>query len=188
MNPKLHFTFEKIERQRSELLAGLRNAPSVRLASSPQGKWSILHILSHLMAGERTGLEYVRKKLLGVDSVGESGPYEEFKFAILVVSQRLPFLKYKAPKVVVDRTVIYNDLDNVAQQWDRLRGEWKAFLEEIPDRHVNRKIFRHVVAGRMNVDHGLRFFAEHVTHHMPQIEALLKADPSTAGPGKQSRV
>jgi hypothetical protein len=179
MNARLERTFGEIEKQRGQMLSGLQGLPAQRLSWSPPGKWSILRILSHLITGERTGLEYVRKKILGVQSVENTGPLESFKMSILVLSQRFRFLKYKAPKLIEDRTVVYSDLDSVEREWDTLREDWRSFLENIPEEHVNKKIFRHVVAGRLNVEQGLRFFAEHVAHHKPQIEALLKADLPT---------
>jgi hypothetical protein len=179
MNERLGHTFSGIEKQRAQLLSALRDQPEQRLHWSPPGKWSILRILSHLIAGERTGLEYVRKKILGVQTVGDSGPFESFKMSILVLSQRLPLLKYKAPRLIEDRTVVLRDLASVEREWSALREEWRSFLENIPEQHVNKKIFRHVVAGRLNIEQGLRFFAEHVTHHRPQIDALLKSDLPT---------
>ncbi|HMD80597.1 MAG TPA: DinB family protein, partial [Anaerolineales bacterium] len=158
MNPKLQRAFDDIERQREELLVRLRTLSRDRLTSAPQGKWSIIRILSHLITGERTGLEYVNKKILGIDTAGDTGLYEEFKMQVLVLSQRLPFLKYKAPKLIEERTKVFDTLEEVESEWIQLRKEWKAFLERIPDKHVKRKIFKHVVAGRLNVEHGLRFF------------------------------
>lgn len=175
MNQKLQQAFDDLELQREQLLSGLRRVPPESLTSSPPGKWSILRILSHLITGERTGLEYVRKKILGIDSAGDTGIYEELKMKILVVSQRLRFLKYKAPRLIEERTVVYGSLDEVDKQWSLLRNEWRTLLDKIPDNKVNRKIFRHVVAGRLNLVHGLRFFGEHVIHHKPQIDALIKA-------------
>jgi len=169
MSPKLQRAFDDIERQREELLVRLRSLPKDKLTSAPEGKWSILKILSHLITGERTGLEYVNKKVLGIDRAGDTGIFDEVKMLVLILSQRLPFVKYKAPRFIEERTKVLSTLEDVEHEWNQLRREWKAFLERIPDKHVNRKIFKHVVAGRLNVEHGLRFFGEHVTHHMPQI-------------------
>ncbi len=169
MNRKLHSTFELLETQRLQLFNEIRSLPDDVLTAAPQGKWSILRILSHIMAGEKTGLEYVRKKILGVERLGESGLWEESKMLGLVLSQRLTFLKYKSPRLIEERTVEYRDLATLEVKWNELRGEWRSFLEGIPDQFANRNIFRHVLAGRMSINQGLLFFREHITHHKPQI-------------------
>jgi hypothetical protein len=175
MSPNLQRAFDDIELQREELLSRLRPLSQEKLTSAPAGKWSILRILSHLITGERTGLDYVSKKILGVDHAGDTGIYEDLKMQMLVVSQRLRFLKYKAPRFIEERTIVYKNIDEAENEWKQLRNEWKALLERIPEKHVRRKIFRHVIAGRLNVEHGIRFFGEHVIHHKPQIDALTKA-------------
>jgi hypothetical protein len=174
MNSKLQATFDSLEQQRAGLLNLIRPLPARALTSSPAGKWSIIHILSHLITGERTGLEYVRKKMLGIDATRDAGPYEEFKMIGLVISQRLPFLKYKVPKLIEERTVVYSELATLEKEWDALRKEWGQLLASLPDHHVNRKIFRHVVAGRLSVEQGMRFFGEHILHHRPQIDKLIR--------------
>ena len=174
MNKKLQTTFESVESQRLDLLSRLRSLKEEDLNWSPAGKWSILHIVSHLVTSERTALDYVRKKILGVERAGDSGAYEALKMFILVASQRLPLLKYKAPRFIEERTIVFHDIDDAKNAWDTVRAEWKVFLDEIPDRFVRRNIFRHVVAGRLNIEQGTRFFREHVIHHKPQIEALIR--------------
>jgi hypothetical protein len=173
MNGKLQTAFAALESQRLELMSRLKGLTPDDLTWSPPGKWSIIHIVSHMMTGERMALEYVRKKILGVESVGDSGLYERFKVIALVVSQRLPFLKFKAPQLIVERTVVYEDLDKVDKEWSALRHDWKTFLDAVPERYARRNIFRHVVAGRLNLEQGMRFLSEHIIHHMPQIDRLI---------------
>jgi hypothetical protein len=174
MHARLQKTFDSLEQQRAGLLNELRPLSAEILTSAPADKWSIIYILSHLITGERTGLEYVRKKMLGIDGTPDAGLFEEFKMIGLVISQRLPFLKFKVPKLIEERTVVYPDLATIEKEWDVLRRDWAKILENIPDQHVNRKIFRHVVAGRLNINQGLRFFGEHIIHHKPQIQRLIQ--------------
>jgi hypothetical protein len=174
MHGKLQKTFDSLEQQRAGLLTELKPLSVEILTSAPAGKWSIVYILSHLITGERTGLDYVRKKMLGIDATHDAGLFEEFKMMGLVMSQRLPFLKFKVPKLIEERTVVYTDLATIEKEWDVLRRDWAKMLENIPDQHVNRMIFRHVVAGRLNIDQGLRFFGEHIIHHKPQIQRLIQ--------------
>jgi hypothetical protein len=114
-------------------------------------------------------VQYMQKKMQGIDSAGDTGFWEEVKMVLLIVSQRLP-LKYKAPQTVVQQTIQATSLQPLAEEWDQVRYELKQLIEKIPPHQSKRKIYRHVVAGRLNAHHALRFFHEHFVHHMPQIE------------------
>ncbi len=88
-----------------------------------------------------------------------------------MASQRLP-LKFKAPKVVVDQTSKETDFNKLTEEWDKVRGELKGLLDRIEDRHLKRKIYKHVRVGMLNIQHALKFLGEHVGHHAPQIKRL----------------
>jgi len=174
MKKELQLTFDELESQRAELLKEVISLSHDELTKSPEGKWSIIHILSHIVAGERAGLEYVRKKVLGVREAGESGMWEGLKLALFKASQRIPFLKYKAPRVLVDRTIVYNDLSTLELEWENIRRDWRSFLDKLPDEFSNKKIFRHAVGGRFNVRQGLVILREHINHHIPQIRERMR--------------
>ena len=174
MKKELQLTFDELESQRAELLKEVISLSQDELTKSPEGKWSIIHILSHIVAGERAGLEYVRKKVLGVREAGESGMWEGLKLALFKASQRIPFLKYKAPRVLVDRTIVYNDLSTLELEWENIRRDWRSFLDKLPDEFSNKKIFRHAVGGRFNVRQGLVILREHINHHIPQIRERMR--------------
>ena len=57
--------------------------------------------------------------------------------------------------------------------WETERAELKALLEKFNDTETKRKIYRHIRAGRLNIQHALIFFREHYRHHWPQIKRLL---------------
>lgn len=173
MNKKIHHLFQTIENQRHSLLSLLDKTPNERLNDHPEGKWSINQIIAHMIAAEQLSVNYLSKKIQGVETAADTGWAEEAKMVLLKISQRLPF-KFKAPKVVVENTSDENDLRKLEEEWNKVRGELKKILERIDDRHIKRKIYRHVRAGMLNIQHALQFFREHVIHHTPQIKKLLK--------------
>jgi uncharacterized damage-inducible protein DinB len=85
---------------------------------------------------------------------------------LLILSQRVP-LKYKAPKAVVEHTVLLDQVQALSSRWDQTRKELEAVLEKFQDDQLRKKIFRHPVAT-------MRFFSEHIIHHTPQIKKLLR--------------
>jgi uncharacterized damage-inducible protein DinB len=174
MNHTLQTIFSQLEEQRQQLLNDLRILTPEEFNQHPEGKWSINQILAHIVAAERLSLQYLKKKILGVNEVGDTGLWEEAKMVALRLSQRIPGLKFRAPRAVVEKTPTYETFTQLEEDWARLRSEIRAFIEPIPDKHIKRKIYRHVQAGRLNIQHALLFLREHIVHHQPQIKTLLK--------------
>jgi hypothetical protein len=173
MDTRLEHLYNKIETQRKALLLPLKELSNEKLNAHPPVKWSINQIIAHLITAEDLSIQYLNKKILGINEVKDSGLLEEMKMILLVASQRLP-LKFKAPKMVVDRTASEADLNKVIAEWDNTRLELKNILNRIESPHIKRKIYRHVRVGMLNIQHTLQFIGEHVDHHIPQIKNLLK--------------
>jgi hypothetical protein len=173
MVPRLERLYDGIEKQRYNLLTPLRSLSNDKLNAHPPGKWSINQIIAHLITAEDLSILYLNKKILGVNEEADSGLIEEMKMILLILSQRLP-LKFKAPTMVVDRTSRETDLNILIADWDKTRVELKNILDRIESHHINRKIYRHVRMGMLNIQHTLKFIGEHVGHHTPQIKDLLK--------------
>ena len=172
MLPRLHQRFERLEIMRQKIFIAVRESPPEYLNYNPPGKWNMLEILTHLLTAEHLSMNYIKKKSLGINEAGDSGVFESVKFLLLRISQRLP-LKYKAPTYVIENTPNALSLDEIERQWDTLRNELRNFLESFDERNLQKKIYRHPVAGRLNIIQALKFFYEHIHHHKPQIEQLL---------------
>ncbi len=174
MHPPFQKLFDEIESQRKSILDALRHMTADQLNKAPEpGKWSVSQILSHLITAERMSVMYMQKKIQGVAESDDTGLWEEMKINVLKISQRLPGLKFSAPQRVVENTTLYNDHATIIHEWDLVRGELKLLLEKIPAQYVNRRIYRHVLAGYLNARQALIFLREHVTHHAPQIKRLI---------------
>ena len=91
---------------------------------------------------------------------------------VLQLSQRLP-LKFKAPRVVVENTPAYANFEELTTDWNKTRAELKTLLEKFDDTQIRKKIYKHIRAGRLNIQHALLFFREHIIHHTPQINRLI---------------
>jgi hypothetical protein len=130
-------------------------------------------VLAHLIVSEQLSIAYLNKKMLGIESTVNTGLKEEFKMIALIISQRLPF-KFKAPRMVVDKTPVYENIDQLITVWETTRSELKMVLEKFQDNQMKRKIYKHPVAGMLNIQQALRFFGEHIAHHTPQVKNLLK--------------
>jgi hypothetical protein len=173
MKAKLLHVFHQIEKERAILLKEISGVSDEKYYFIPApGKWSVAQILTHILTAERMSLAYMKKKALGINTAGDAGILEPLKLVILKISQRLPF-RFKAPKRVIENTPSPLPLSVLEAEWQQVRDELKQFLEHLEDAHVNRKIYKHPVAGRLNIRQAMEFFNEHVQHHWPQVRRLL---------------
>lgn len=175
MNQTLQKVFHTAEIARNEIIALAQSAPQDQLSrqASPN-KWSALQILTHLYISEQLSFSYIKKKSLGIDSLDDAGFKQALLIPVLKISQRLP-LRFKAPKVVLEHTPEPLPLETLINQWNLLRLELRSHLENLPDKHVHRLVYKHPFAGRMSLPQAIQFFAEHIKHHKPQIIKALKA-------------
>jgi len=173
MNAQLEQLFNTLESDREKLFNQIENLSADKFNNAEPGKWSVHQILAHLVTAEKLSLQYLNKKFQGIAEAKNSGMVEEIKMVVLKISQRLPF-KFKAPKKVVEFTPMYPNLEKLNEEWSLVRKELKSFLEKINDDQVNKKIYRHVIAGMLSSKQALIFFREHFMHHLPQINRLIR--------------
>jgi hypothetical protein len=174
LNPSFQTIFNAVERQRAEILSQVKQLPPDRYMLQPSpAKWSIAQILTHLLTSEKLSIGYMKKKMLGIDQLNNSGMAGSLRFTLLQLSQRIPILKFKAPNVVVANTPQALPFDELVTQWDELRNDLKAILESIEEKNVKKAIYKHPLAGRLDAAQATAFFYEHIHHHWPQIKRLL---------------
>jgi hypothetical protein len=173
VHPRFQKAYDKLERQRGQIIDIIKNLSEDDYENSPSGKWSIAQILTHLLTSERLSILYMKKKALGINDLPNSGIKESLFSMLLKISQRIPF-RYKAPRAIVENTPEVLPLPELIKEWDKARSNLRAFLETIDPIHVRRIIFKHPIGGRLDAVQSIEFMHEHINHHMPQIRRLLK--------------
>jgi hypothetical protein len=172
LNIRLKRQFELLEKDTQDLLNKMNTLPDVKWNSSSDiGRWSIGQIFTHLLATEIISLNYMKKKSLGIENLENSGWIESIKILLLKVSQRLP-LKYKAPAHITSNTPHALPLNELNEQWQIAREDLKKFLEEIDERNIKKKIYKHPVVGYLDVVQAIIFTRAHFRHHLPQIKKI----------------
>ncbi|MCK6616883.1 MAG: DinB family protein [Cyclobacteriaceae bacterium] len=175
MNQELDRVFSRLEATRKKLEKQFSTVTGEDWHQSPgSGKWSMAQVFTHLVTSEKLSLGYMKKKAQGIEQAGNSGFTQSVKMLILIISQRLPMLKFKAPKVVIENTPPAMGRQELFATWEKSRLELKSFLEGVSDAHVRKLIYKHPVAGRLDVSQALVFFSEHIHHHRPQLMRLLR--------------
>ncbi|MGE0590841.1 MAG: DinB family protein [Cyclobacteriaceae bacterium] len=173
MNARIQKRLDKIERLTHELQQKVKPFEHAFHQKPDSRSWSLHQVLAHLVAAEKLSVQYLTKKINGINEVGNTGIYEEAKMVVVKLSQRLPF-KFKAPTRVVESTTTYDNLESLFTDWHHTRQSLRQLLETIEDRNVKKRVFKHIIAGKLNVLHAIDFMHEHINHHLPQINRLLK--------------
>lgn len=176
MKTSIQQLFDQIELQRQQLLTSLAYLPEPVLSTPPsEKKWSILQILTHLYISEKLSIGYIKKKSLGISELTNAGFWQSFIMVVLKISQRIP-VRYKAPKAVLQNTPEAMALSDLIAQWNLLRIELKALLENLPEEHIHKLVYKHPIGGRLSLPQAMDFFSEHIIHHKPQIKRILKKE------------
>lgn len=177
MNIFFQPVFNELEQQRHKIIELVKDLPAEKFNHAPSGKWSIAQILTHILVAERLSVIYMRKKSQGVDQLEDAGFMAQVRLALLIVSQRIPSIKFKAPKIVLENTPPALSFHELVATWEKQRNDLKTFLDGISEKNVKKEVYKHVYAGRLDARQGMIFLREHVNHHWPQINRLLKQNP-----------
>lgn len=174
MHPSFASLYKQIESRRETILDSFRSLTVEQFNRRPQKDgWSAAEVLSHLVTAERLSVAYMQKKIQGLSGLSRTGVWEEIKMGLLIISQRMPGLKFKAPSRVVESTTQLSSLPEIESAWKAVREDLRRLLEGLPTEAHHRKIYRHPIAGYINSRHALIFFREHLIHHSPQLRRLL---------------
>lgn len=173
MDKKILTYFKRLERSKHNLLALVNGVPHEKLNTKPaEGRWSIAQVLYHMKEAEKLPLAYMKKKTLDPNALYPSTLKQQLRSYLLQISLFLP-LKFEAPRVVKDGIPEEIHLEELKRDWEVVRKDMKAFLENLDPALYNKKIFKHPRIGMINIKQTMDFFQSHFDHHVPQVKGLL---------------
>jgi uncharacterized damage-inducible protein DinB len=174
MNQKIEPLWNKIEQKRLDLFLFLeKQDPSVLNQKPAPEKWSANQNVLHLIEAETASLAYMKKKLsFGFDNLQKAGFKSWLRRLALRIGFMLP-IKVKAPANLSNLPDNLN-LADLKMRWANLRAEYITFFAELPELVFHAELWRHQIAGKMNLAQMLDFFDDHVNRHRGQIERTLK--------------
>lgn len=174
MNAQLEKKFLQLEEERKNLFGELKNYSDdvINKKPSPE-KWSVAEVIAHLITAEEMSLKYLSKKIQ--DTSKEKGEGLKHKCRWLLVQIVFTFnIKFKAPEIVEPK-MGYQSLTTLETKWIDVRNQTLQVLQKLSDEEVNKTLWKHAIAGKMNLHHMLQFFGVHYNRHKKQIERTLKA-------------
>lgn len=172
MNTEVKNAFQRIEANRLALLDKMSTFSDEKLNQKPAPEsWSAMQTAYHLVMAETSTLSYLEKKIQAKDSVKAAGIKSVFRSALLKLFLFLPF-KVKAPKIV-ENVPDFKPFTALKQDWDKTRKNLESLLETLTDKDVKRELFKHPLAGKMNILQMLEFINDHLVRHIKQIDRCL---------------
>ena len=173
MNTKLQTQINTLETARKKLLSTLKQYPDEILNKKPaQDKWSVVQVAKHLMESESVSLQYLQKKTLDTSRSKSAGVSGEWKMLVVHLSFIAP-IKFKAPKML-DPDVSAMSLHEIEAQWDKIRKDTFELIGKLSDAELKKELWKHAIAGKMNIYQMLAFINIHVNRHVQQIERTLR--------------
>ena len=174
MNKALEKEFQQLEDERKKLFAELKNYSEEMLNKYPKPEaWSVAEVIAHIITAEEMSLKYLMKKTQ--DTSREGGETFNHKLRWLLVNVVFSFnIKYKAPEIVEPKRG-YQPLANLEMQWIKIRLQTLSVLDKLSDDELNKTLWKHAVAGKLNLHHMVQFFGVHFRRHKKQIERTLAA-------------
>lgn len=173
-DPKLEERWNLLDEGWKKMMALVDGLSKEQFAWQPaKGQWSIDQVLYHLYIAENGSLAYLKKKTSGSNTIPQAGVINELKWQGLkraLVSKK----KWKAPAVVANIPPV-EDLDALIRDFGNTRKECREYVDGLPMNRRTAEVFKHALAGRLNVYRMLDFFIHHFEHHGYQIERILEA-------------
>lgn len=166
--------FRALEERRGSLVERLDGLEERALVFRPSSdSWSLLQVADHVLRSEEASLEYVRRKLPHVKPSSRPGLRSKWAFPLLRFILALP-LRYKMPSAVRKVMAPGEDvtLDDLKDRWTATHAQWRDLLDQLPAELAKAPLFRHPIAGRMDLGGALHFLGIHFDHHLRQIDRL----------------
>lgn len=171
MTDELNIQWLQIEEAKARFLAYLENWDKDRLQASPDSCWSALQIVEHLITSETGTLEYLKKKTQTAPELmhpaGQAEAQAARKLSLALKSDE----RWKAPDILPQPSGNF-PMSMLQAAWSDLRVQWKAFLDELPADYYDKQVFKHPLAGRLNMEQTLDFVCHHIDHHVHQLRRL----------------
>jgi hypothetical protein len=159
-----------LEEQRAQVLASVASWSAARLGYRPSpNAWSAVEVLDHIARVEREILTVAQRGLVAPHRRGVIDRVRVELLEWLFRSDRRVRVPMSVPEVLPARDT---DFDTVCRVWELARLDLTRFLAPLSPDQLVPGVFRHPVAGWMNVPQVLRFFWVHTHHHRYQLARL----------------
>jgi hypothetical protein len=172
MLPKLARHFQGLEKSKAALLERLSALnDEVLYRKLSESIWSLAEIAQHLVLVEE---EVLRQFRAGTPTDRRRRTLRDRGGLMMVNFVFRKGIRVKAPmRSVVP--VSESSMDEICRRWNEVRLNLNAHLDSLWQDDLDRLVFHHPVAGRMNVEQTLELLELHFSHHLRQIARTERA-------------
>ena len=172
MNAQLEKQFLQLEEERKNLFSELKSYSDEIINKKPAPeKWSVAEIMTHLITAEEMSLKYLSKKIQDTSREKPEGLKNKWRWLLVLIVFNFD-IKFKAPEIVEPK-LGYQSLADLETKWSAVRNQTLQVLQKLSDEEVNKTLWKHALAGKLNLDHMVKFFAVHYNRHKKQIDRTL---------------
>ncbi len=165
--------FEAFQQLSKGIFEKYTNIDTQLLKKQPTpSEWSILQVLEHLLESEQVSFGYLKKKTKDYSTVKKTNLSTSLRSFLLRMSLKSS-LKFKAPPVLT-APKNESEIADLLSKIEQGRKEIKDLMSNLPPDAFELELFRHPVAGRLNLYQMFGFMMDHWNHHERQMENLLK--------------
>lgn len=174
MNSNLENQFLQLESERKQLFTELKKYSDdvINKKPSPE-KWSVAEVIVHLITAEEMSLKYLMKKAQDTSKAQPEGIKNRWRWWMVQIVFAFD-IKFKSPEIVEPKSG-YQSLANLEIHWTKIRLQTFDVLSKLSDTELNKELWKHAIAGKMNLHHMVQFFGIHYKRHKKQIERTLNA-------------
>ncbi|WP_425392690.1 DinB family protein [Ekhidna sp.] len=170
MKKKINKKLQRLNADTEKIFQQIEQLSPEKLEDASNG-WSIIQVLSHLNDAETASLKYMKKKVQAGDKMKNSGVGNSLR--MWMTNQALKSsLKWKAPSYISNP--LSYPLEEMKSKWMETRAAIQGFVEEYPDKWMNKLVYKHPMGGRQNLNNAVDSFIYHQIHHMHQINRIKK--------------
>ena len=171
MDQRIKAAIEAMKSQKQAMTDLLSGWTEEELKTVSYGKWNALQVLEHVITSEVGTLGYLKKKTLApAAELPKAGEDNQTKGESLVKALKSDE-KWAAPEVLPDPKG-ERSLEKQLGFWSNHREQHFDFIQGLDAEYYNKQVFNHPLAGRIDLYHTMEFQADHIKHHMYQLERL----------------
>ena len=167
MLPHLKSRFDRMERQRTALLAELAQLSAEQLARKPEPDcWSAVDVIEHLVIAEEGVLARMARPIRPIGVKARMKTAVLYPVVMLIMRTRI---RVKAPLPTL-LPAGGGKLADLSRRWGEARCRMAGVLEAVTAEKAGARVVKHPVAGFLTFGQGMDFLMAHVEHHRSQIE------------------
>lgn len=173
MKRDLESIFNELEKSKLDFVQLLEKFSKEQQSFKPAESWNMLQVVEHVISSEKGTLEYLKRKTLApydqIETANSESESNGDKLNNALISEK----RWQAPAVLMEPSGTQS-LDNMLIYWNDLRLDYLSFLQKLDINYHHRLVFKHPLAGRLDLAQTLEFLSNHIIHHSYQLQRIAK--------------